>query len=65
MNIPYVIGFSLEKALQLLGNENNIVVEATLTIYDDKRIERQGNTPIVVRQALKDNIVTLTTSLFK
>jgi hypothetical protein len=64
LNIPLVIGYNLEKALQLIGNDYEIIVEKTLTIYEDKKNERQGNQPIVVRQVILDEKVVLTTSLF-
>ncbi len=61
---PLVIGYKLDKALQLIGEKHSIVIDATITPYEDKKEERQGNTPIVVRQkAIKDKI-KLTTTYF-
>ncbi len=64
LNIPLVIGYNLEKAMQIIGSDNEVIVETTLTIYDDKKDERQGNQPVVVRQVILDNKVVLTTSVF-
>ncbi len=64
-DIPLVIGYTLDNALQLIGGEHNIVVESTITPYEDKKEERQGNVPIVVRQIVSSDEIKLTTSLFK
>ncbi|HYE83875.1 MAG TPA: hypothetical protein VEG39_17135 [Clostridia bacterium] len=63
--IPLVIGYKLDKALQLIGEGYNVVVDSTTTPYEDKKEERQGNTPIVVRQKVASDEIRLTTSLFK
>ncbi len=63
--IPLVIGYSLEKALELLGEGHSITVNSTTTPYEDKKAERQGNRPIVVRQKTIADRIELTTSLFK
>lgn len=63
-NIPLVIGYKLDKALQLIGEGYNIVIDATITPYEDKKEERQGNTPIVVRQKAIEDKIELTTTYF-
>lgn len=63
-NIPTVIGYKLDKALQLIGEEQTLILE-TATPYEDKKKERQGNTPIVVRQKINNDVIELTISLFK
>lgn len=63
--IPLVIGYKLDKALQLIGEGYNILVDSTITPYEDKKEERQGKAPIVVRQKAKNDEIRLTTSLFK
>lgn len=63
--IPLVIGYRLDKAIQLLGEEHNIIVNSTTTPYEDRKAERKGNIPIVVRQKAVDGEIELTTSLFK
>lgn len=62
---PLLIGYSLDKALKRIGEKYEIVVDSTITPYEDKREERQGNTPIVVRQKVESDKIKLTTSLFK
>ena len=64
-NIPLVIGYKLDKALQLIGEKYNIIIDSTSTPYEDRKEERQGNAPIVVRQNAKNDEIRLTTSLFK
>lgn len=64
-NIPLVIGYKLDKALQLIGDKMNVIIDTTTTPYEDKKEERQGNTPIVVRQKATKDEIKLTTSLFK
>jgi hypothetical protein len=63
--IPFVIGYRLEKALQLIGEKHSVAVDSTITPYKDKTEERQGNTPIVVRQKVENDRILLTTCLFK
>lgn len=65
VKIPLVVGYKLDKALQLIGDKNNIIIDSTSTPYEDKKKERQGNTPIVVRQKAKNDEIRLTVSLFK
>jgi hypothetical protein len=62
--IPLVIGYKLDKALQLIGDKQNVVIDTTITPYDDKKEERQGNIPIVVRQRVINDEIKLTTTLF-
>lgn len=63
--IPLIIGYRLDKALQLLGEGRDIRVDSTSTPYEDRKAERLGNTPVVVRQKTINDIIELTTSLFK
>jgi hypothetical protein len=63
-NIPLVIGYKLDKALKLLGSRQVDIVKTT-TPFDDKIEERQGNSPIVVRQKTKNDVIQITSSLFK
>jgi topoisomerase IA-like protein len=60
-----VIGYTLDKALQLIGEKHSVAVESTITPYKDKIEERQGNTPIVVRQKVENDRIILTACLFK
>ena len=63
--IPLVIGYSLERALKLIGEGKSIKVDSTTTPYEDRKAERQGHMPIVVRQKNVEDRIELTTSLFK
>ncbi len=68
--IPNVIGFKLEKALQLISglegiSADSIEVDCTLTPFEDKRSERRSNEPVVVRQVVSEGRIRLTTSVFK
>jgi len=63
--MPLVIGYTIEKALQIIGSESNVIIDSTSTPYKDKIEERQGNIPIVVRQKVENSKIILTTSLFK
>jgi len=62
--IPLVIGYKLDKALQLIGGKQNIIIDSTSTPYEDKKKERQGNTPVVVRQRVINDEIKLTTTYF-
>lgn len=64
VRIPLVIGYKLDKALQLIGEKNKIIIDSTSTPYEDKKEERQGNAPIVVRQIAKNDEIRLTTTHF-
>jgi hypothetical protein len=63
--MPLVIGYKLDKALQLLGDKENIIIDTTSTPYQDKIEERQGNEPIVVRQKAINGKIKLTIAIFK
>lgn len=63
--IPLVIGYTIEKAMQLIGAKHKVIINSTSTPYKDKTEERQGNIPIVVRQKEENDEIMLTTSLFK
>lgn len=63
--IPLVIGYRLDKALELIGGSCSVSVDSTSTPYEDRKAERQGNAPVVVRQRTVDGTIILTTSLFK
>ena len=63
--VPLVIGYDINKAIELIGEGHGIIVAETTTPYEDRKKERQGNTPIVVRQRETDDGIELMTSLFK
>lgn len=68
--IPNVVGFGLKKALQQIAGQTGIPAESiriktTAAPFEDKKRERQGNEPVVVRQVVSGNEITLTTSIFK
>lgn len=63
--IPLVIGYRLDKALEILDGSCSVTVDYTSTPYDDRKAERQGKPPVVVRQKVKDDIIVLTASIFK
>ncbi|MGE5677330.1 MAG: hypothetical protein ACM3ZR_04655 [Pseudomonadota bacterium] len=63
--VPLVIGYDINKAIELIGEGHRIIVAETTTPYEDRKRERQGNTPIVVRQKETDDGIELVTSLFK
>ncbi|MDD4503540.1 MAG: hypothetical protein PHS15_01780 [Clostridiaceae bacterium] len=62
--IPLLIGYNLDKALQLIGEKHEIIIDSTTTFYEDKIEERQGSTPIVVRQKVESDKIKLTTTHF-
>ena len=64
-NIPLVIGYTLDHALQIIGENHNIIIDSTSTPFEDKKKERRGNSPIVVRQKAECDKIILTTSCFK
>jgi hypothetical protein len=64
-DIPSVIGYKLSEALKLIGDQVIVKIDSTITPYEDKRKERMGNEPIVVRQIVDYDEIKLTTSLFK
>lgn len=63
--IPLVIGYKIEKALRLIGEDYSVIVDSTTVPYEDRKAERQGNTPVVIRQKVVNDGIVLTTSLFK
>lgn len=63
--IPLVIGYRLDKALELIGGSCKVMLDSTSTPYDDRKSERLGNPPVVIRQKTIEGTVLLTTSLFK
>lgn len=64
LNIPYTIGYEIDKALIMLGSYD-VVVEETTTPFEDKKEERKNNTPIVVRQLNEEGCIRLTVARFK
>ena len=62
--VPLVIGYKIDKALQIISEKRSVAVELTITPYKDKTEERQGNTPIVVRQKVENDRIILTTTYF-
>lgn len=65
MIIPCLIGYELKKAKKLLDVDIVVLLEETITPYNDKQLERQDSKPIIVRQKILDGTLILTTSLFK
>lgn len=63
-SIPLVIGYTLDYALQLIGEGYDVAIDSTLTPFEDKREERQGNAPVVVRQKTESGRIKLTVSYF-
>jgi len=59
-----VIGYKIDKALHIISEKHSVAVESTITPYEDKTEERQGNTPIVVRQKVENGRIILTTTYF-
>jgi|GEM_PF-793035 len=64
-SIPLVIGYRLDKALELLDGSCSVAVDYTSTPYDDRKAERLGKPPVVVRQKSIDGTLVLTASTFK
>lgn len=64
-SMPLVIGYRLDKALELLDGSCSITVDYTSTPYDDRKAERQGKPPVVVRQRVIGSTIVLTASIFK
>lgn len=65
MLIPDLIGMELQWARQLIPETVKITVVETLTPYDDKRLERADQPPIVMRQKCEGHNIELTISYFK
>ena len=62
--IPYTIGYQLDKAIFML-NDYEVIVDETSTVFQDKKDERTANSPVVVRQIKNGDIVRLTVARFK
>jgi hypothetical protein len=62
--IPYTIGYEIDRALLML-NGYNVIIDETSTPFQDKKDERKDNIPIVVRQLIKDDCVLLTVAKFR
>ena len=62
--IPYTIGYELKRAMLMLQGFE-VHVSETSTPFQDKKDERENNTPVVVRQSETDNCVHLTVTRFK
>ena len=62
--IPDTLGWSVEKAMQML-KDYTVVIEETSTPFEDKKEERRQNTPIVVRQVEREEDIFLTVARFK
>lgn len=62
--IPYTIGYELNKALLMLEGFE-VVINETSTPFQDKKDERKDNSSVVVRQSKVDNCVHLTVTRFK
>ena len=62
--IPYTIGYELDRALLMLEGFE-VIVNETSTPFQDKKDERKDKTPVVVKQAEIDNSVHLTVTRFK
>ncbi|MDF2591954.1 MAG: hypothetical protein K0S75_1420 [Clostridia bacterium] len=62
--IPYTIGYELDRALLMLAGFE-VIVNETSTPFQDKKDERKDNSPVVVRQLKVDNCVHLTVAKFK
>jgi hypothetical protein len=60
-----LIGYSLSKAKLLIGEECNYTIVETITPFEDKRLERQGRDPVIVRQIKDNDTVCFTVSYFK
>lgn len=63
--IPYLVGFNLNKAKSIIGESFHFIVEETFTPFEDKKLERLGKDPIIIRQINKNGIVVFTVSYFK
>lgn len=62
--IPLLIGYSIDKALIMIGEKYEVELDLTITPYRDKIEERQGNAPIVVRQKVENGKIRLMTTYF-
>ena len=62
--VPNVTGYSVKKAIAILGNKK-FSVEITSTPYEDKKLEREANEPVVVRQREEAGEIKLIAAKFK
>jgi len=62
--IPYTIGYEIDRALLMLEGFE-VIVNETSTAFQDKKDERKDNSPVVVKQSKVDNCVHLTVARFK
>jgi hypothetical protein len=62
--IPYTIGYVIDRALLMLEGYQ-VIVNETSTAFQDKKEERKDNTPVVVKQSWIDNCIYLTVARFK
>ncbi len=63
--IPYLVGFNLNKAKNIIDESIHFIIEETFTPFEDKKLERVGKDPIIIRQLNKNGIVVFTVSYFK
>lgn len=62
--IPYTIGYEIDRALLMLEGFE-VIINETSTAFQDKKDERKDNSPVVVKQSKVDNCVHLTVARFK
>jgi hypothetical protein len=62
--IPYTIGYDIDRALLMLDG-HNVIIDETSTPFQDKMDERKDNIPVVVRQLTTEDGVRLTIARFK
>ena len=62
--IPYTIGYEIDRALLMLEGFE-VIVNETSTAFQDKKDERKDHSPVVVKQSKVDNCVHLTVARFK
>jgi hypothetical protein len=63
-DIPYTIGYELDRALLML-NGYEVIVNETSTPFQDKKDERADHSPKVVRQLKVEGRIYLTVARFK
>lgn len=62
--IPYTIGYKIDRALLMLESFE-VIIKETSTAFQDKKDERIDNTPVVVKQTQVGNCIHLTVTKFK
>lgn len=62
--IPFTIGYELDRALLMLDGYD-VTVDETSTPFEDKKQERKENPLVVVRQLNNENRIRLTVARFK